>query len=65
MDLTSHEKDSIFVDLVINTFMSNSQLYDKSDENYIYNAEKINILKKLSDYLRDEFKIIKGAMYNL
>ena len=65
MDLTSHEKDSIFVDLVINTFMSNSQLYDKSDENYIYNGEKINILKKLSDYLRDEFKIIKGSMYNL
>ena len=63
MELTVNEKEAIFTDLMINTFMTNPQLYDKCDKNYIYTPEKIQLLKKLSNYLKDEFNIIKSSMY--
>ena len=55
------QKNSINIDIVINAFMSNPQLYDKSDKDYIYTPEKITLIKNLSNYLKDEFQIIKGV----
>ena len=62
MKLTTEQQDSIYIDAVINTFMSNPQLYDKSDKGYVYTPVKITLLKNLSNYLKNEFQITKGGV---
>ena len=61
MDLTREEKETIFTDVLINTFMQNPDLYDKADNNYVYTDGKIKKLKELSDYLKEQFIIIKTS----
>ena len=47
------KEKSIVYDIIINAFMNNPDLYDKSENGYCYSVEKIKKLKELSLFLKE------------